>query len=269
MRDQLKVPSPENDATETDHPKNVSVTARRSIAVKLALAVTIILLILLSNVWFSAPSTGEDKSNWFWNEIDNAETALRDGYAKRPILYLSIAFVIYVVAVGLSLPISTLLSLSYAWLFQWTAVPLLNVAATCGATIAFLSARYLFRDWVQNRFGKHLTAINNGFKKEGAYYVVSLRMVALFPFFVVNLVLGLVPIKTRTYFFATMIGMLPLNVAFVYFGMQIPSVSEVAENGIGSLISFPVIFGIALVGVLPTLLKWWVLRKDDNDESIR
>lgn len=260
--------SPDNDSSETDHEKYVSAKMSGSTIVKIALAATIILLIVLSNVWFSAPSMGDDKSSSFWNEIDNAEKVLRDGYAKRPVLYLSVAFLIYVVAVGLSLPISTLLSLSYAWLFQWTAVPLLNVAATCGATLAFLSARYLFRDWVQNRFGKHLAAINNGFKKEGAYYVVSLRMVALFPFFIVNLVLGLVPIKTRTYFFATMIGMLPLNVAFVYFGMQIPSVSQVAKNGIGSLISFPVIFGIALVGVLPTLLTWLVGRKDLNVESI-
>lgn len=266
------MPSPENDQTTGVEAKPASANSRQSVVLKIALATTIVLLIVLSNVWLSGSSSDDSDSNGeatsIWKKIDNAEVALREGYSKRPVLYLSIAFLIYVVAVGFSLPISTLLSLSYAWLFRWAAIPLLNVAATCGATLAFLSARYLLRDWVQARFGKHLVTINQGFEKDGAFYIVSLRMVALFPFFVVNLVLGLVPVKTRTYFLATMIGMLPLNFAFVYFGMQIPSVSKIAEDGIGSLISFPVILGIALVGLLPTLLKWLVQRKGAHIESI-
>ena len=266
------MPSPDNDQTEIAKAKPASGNSRQSVVLKIALTATIVLVIVLSNIWLTGNSSiGSDldgKATSIWKKIDNAETTLREGYARRPIMYLSIAFVIYVVAVGFSLPISTLLSLSYAWLFGWMAIPLLNVAATCGATLAFLSARYLFRDWVQARFGKYLARINDGFEKEGAFYIVSLRMVALFPFFIVNLVLGLVPVKTRTYFFATMIGMLPLNFAFVYFGMQIPSVSKVAENGIGGLISFPLILGIAMVGLLPTLLRWLVQRKGAHSESI-
>ena len=135
------------------------------------------------------------------------------------------------------MPISTVLSLTYAWILGWVAIPLLNIAATCGATLALLSARYLFRDWVQEKFAKQMVPINRGFQRDGAFYVVSLRMIAIFPFFVVNLVLGLVPIRVSTYFVTTMLGMLPLNIAFVYLGMQIPSAGEFLDQGATNLLS--------------------------------
>ena len=202
-------------------------------------------------------------------KITAAESLIRSAYTEQPLLFLSIAFVIYVAATGLSLPISTVLSLSYAWILGWAAVPLLNVAATCGATLAFLSARFLFRDWVQRRFEKQFHPINRGFEQDGPYYVISLRMVALFPFVVVNLVLGLVPIRTRTYFFSTMIGMLPLNFAFVYLGMQIPSAEEFLREGAGSLISWQVVLAIGLIGLVPLVLRLVsrILLRSPSDRS--
>lgn len=188
-------------------------------------------------------------------KVVSAEAAIREFYAQRPVLFLGLAFSIYVVATGLSLPISTALSLSYAWILGWVAVPLLNIAATCGATLAFLSARFLFRNWVQQKFGRYLESINQGFQRDGAFYVVSLRMIAIFPFFVVNLVLGLVPVRVRTYFVATMLGMLPLNFAFVYLGMQIPSTADLLENGVQSLISWQILLGIGLIGLIPLTLR--------------
>ncbi len=184
-----------------------------------------------------------------------AEATIRGWYANQPVLFVLIAFVIYVVATGLSLPISTALSLSYAWILGWAAVPLLNLAATCGATLAFLSARFFLHDWVQDKFAKYLQSINQGFERDGAFYVVSLRMIAVFPFFVVNLALGLVPIRVRTYFLATMLGMLPLNFAFVYLGMQIPSTEELLEDGLRSLISWQLLLAIGLIGLIPLSLR--------------
>ena len=188
-------------------------------------------------------------------KITSAEANLRLLYSNHPIQFVATAFLIYTFATGLSLPIATVLSLSYAWILGWVAVPLLSLAATCGATLAFLSARFLFRDWVQSKYADKLRVINRGFERDGAFYIISLRMVAVFPYVVANLVLGLVPIRTRTYFLATMIGMLPLNFAFVYLGMQIPSTQEFLEHGMRSLISWQVILGIGLIGLVPLGLR--------------
>lgn len=188
-------------------------------------------------------------------KITAAEATLRRWYAESPAEVLLIAFLLYTVATGLSLPIATILSLSYAWILGWAAVAVLNLAAACGATLAFLSARFLFRDWVQRRFGDKLRLINEGFQRDGTYYIVFLRMVAVFPFVVVNLVLGLVPITVRTYFFATMLGMLPLNFAFVYLGRQIPSTEEFLREGFQSLIAWPILLGIGLIGLIPLSLR--------------
>lgn len=188
-------------------------------------------------------------------KIASAESALRELYRNKPVLFVSVAFFIYVVATGLSLPISTLLSLIYAWLMGWAAIPVLNLASTCGATLAFLSSRFVFHDWVQQRFADRLVAINRGFERDGAFYIIAIRMIAVFPYFVVNLVLGLVPVRTWTYFWATMVGMLPLNCAFVYLGMQIPTADEFVRNGASSLLSGQLLAGVALIGVLPLILR--------------
>ena len=188
-------------------------------------------------------------------KVITAERAIRTAYAGNPVVFLVVAFLIYMVATGLSLPISTVLSLTYAWILGWVAIPLLNLAATCGATLAFLSARFLLRDWVQARFAQQLVPINLGFQRDGAFYVVSLRMIAVFPYFVVNLVLGLVPIRVPTYFLATMLGMLPLNFAFVYLGMQLPSAEEFLVHGTQSLVSWPIVLGIGLIGLVPLLFR--------------
>lgn len=202
-------------------------------------------------------------------KITEAESNLRQWYAESPVMVMGLGFVIYTVATGLSLPIATMLSLSYAWILGWAAVPLLNLAATCGATLAFLSARYLCRDWVQDRFANNLKAINNGFEQDGAYYIVTIRMVAVFPFVVANLVLGLVPVRITTYFLATMIGMLPLNFAFVYLGKQIPSTQQFIEEGVGSLVSWQIILGIGLIGLVPLGLRILVKKLSRRPEETK
>ena len=113
---------------------------------------------------------------------------------------------------------------------------------------------------MQEKFASKLSVINDGFERDGAFYIISMRMIALFPFFVLNLVLGLVPVRTRTFFFSTMLGMLPLNFAFVYLGMQIPSTQEFLDGGVKSLISWPIVLGIGLIGLVPLVLRL-ILRR--------
>src|SRR5690606_38032622 len=108
---------------------------------------------------------------------------------------------------ALSLPGATILTLAGGALFGVVmGTVLVSIASTLGATCAFLVARYLLRDMVQNKFGDKLAAINEGVKKEGAFYLFTLRLIPAFPFFVINLVMGLTPIKTAVFFFVSQVG---------------------------------------------------------------
>jgi len=97
-----------------------------------------------------------------------------------------------------------------------------------GATLAFLSSRYLLRDWVQGKFGERLRAVDDGLEKDGAFYLFTLRLIPVFPFFVINLLMGLTRIKTGTFFWVSQIGMLPATIVFVNAGTQISRIDSTA-----------------------------------------
>ncbi len=160
-------------------------------------------------------------------------------------------FFIYILVTALSLPGATIMTLAGGALFGlWTALIVVSFASTIGATLAFLVSRFLLRDWVQNKFGDKLQAINEGIEKEGAFYLFSLRLVPLFPFFVINLVMGLTPLKTTTYYVVSQIGMLAGTFVFVNAGTrigQLESASGILSPGL--LLSF------ALLGVFPLVAK--------------
>jgi pyruvate/2-oxoglutarate dehydrogenase complex dihydrolipoamide dehydrogenase (E3) component len=127
---------------------------------------------------------------------------------------------------------------------------IVSFASTIGATLAFLTSRYLLRDWVQGKFGARLAAINAGMERDGAFYLFSLRLVPVFPFFVVNLLMGLTPIRTLTYFWVSQIGMLLGTAVYVNAGTQLAGISslrDVASPGL--LVSF------AALGLLPWIGK--------------
>jgi pyruvate/2-oxoglutarate dehydrogenase complex dihydrolipoamide dehydrogenase (E3) component/uncharacterized membrane protein YdjX (TVP38/TMEM64 family) len=131
-------------------------------------------------------------------------------------------FAIYVAVTGLSLPGATILTLVAGAVFGllWGVV-IVSFASTLGATLAFLASRYLLRDWVQARFGDKLKAINEGVARDGAFYLFALRLVPAFPFFAVNLLMGLTPIRTWTYMWVSQLGMLAGTIAYVYAGTQL------------------------------------------------
>ena len=131
-------------------------------------------------------------------------------------------FSLYVVVTALSLPGAAIMTLAAGALFGlvWGVV-IVSFASTIGATLAFLVSRYLFRDTVQKRFAGRLKSINKGIEDEGAFYLFTLRLVPIFPFFLINILMGLTPIKTFTYYWVSQLGMFAATVVYVNAGTQL------------------------------------------------
>jgi uncharacterized membrane protein YdjX (TVP38/TMEM64 family) len=147
----------------------------------------------------------------------------------NPVLYISGFFLLYVAVTGLSIPGAAIMTLIAGALFGvLIGTIIVSFASTMGATLAFLSARFVLRDWVQGKFGERLRAIDEGLEKDGAFYLFTLRLIPVFPFFVINLLMGLTRIKTRTFFWVSQLGMLPATIVFVNAGTQISRIESTA-----------------------------------------
>lgn len=172
-------------------------------------------------------------------------------YQAHQLLVIAAYMGIYIVVTALSLPGAAVMTLAAGGLFGLvTGTVAVSFASTIGATLACAVSRFLLRDWVQNKFGDKLAAINAGVEKEGAFYLFSLRLVPIFPFFVINLVMGLTRMRLRTFFWVSQIGMLPGTLVYVNAGKelaQIDSLSGILSPGL--LISF------ALLGLFPITVK--------------
>ena len=157
--------------------------------------------------------------------LENFKASQADIVAAKdanPVLYISGFFILYVAVTGLSIPGAAIMSLIAGALFGvLMGTIIVSFASTIGATLAFLSARFVLRDWVQGKFGERLRAIDEGLEKDGAFYLFTLRLIPVFPFFVINLLMGLTRIKTRTFFWVSQLGMLPATIVFVNAGTQI------------------------------------------------
>ncbi len=143
-------------------------------------------------------------------------------HGAHPLATAAIFFGVYVVVTGLSLPGAAIMTLVGGALFglAWGTL-LVSFASTLGATLAFLASRFVLRDWVQARFGDKLARVNEGVAREGAFYLFALRLVPAFPFFVINLAMGLTPMRARTFYWVSQLGMLAGTVAYVYAGTQL------------------------------------------------
>src|SRR5450631_4569654 len=143
-------------------------------------------------------------------EYFQAQRAVIDGYVgEHPLQAAAAFFGIYVAVTGLSLPGAAILTLVAGAIFGlvWGTV-IVSFASSLGATLAFLASRFVLRDAIQNKFGAKLAAINAGIAKDGPFYLFTLRLVPAFPFFVINLVMGLTPLATRTFYWVSHLGML-------------------------------------------------------------
>lgn len=160
-------------------------------------------------------------------------------------------FALYVAVTGLSLPGATILTLAGGAVFGlvW-GVAIISFASSIGATLAFLASRFLLRDWVQAKFGDKLKPVNEGIAKEGAFYLFALRLVPAFPFFVVNLAMGLTPIRAATYYWVSQVGMLAGTIVYVYAGTQLAQVSTLR-----GILSPGLVGAFVLLGIFPFVAK--------------
>ncbi|ELV7517750.1 dihydrolipoyl dehydrogenase [Photobacterium damselae] len=193
-----------------------------------------------------------DLSQYFTLEQAKAQQlALQDTIQTHPVWASLVFFFVYVAVTALSLPGAAIMTLLGAALFGfWWSLVLVSFASTIGATLAFLFSRFILRDWVQTKFGSRLSAINEGIKKQGNFYLLSLRLIPVFPFFLINLLMGLTPIRAKQFFFVSQLGMLPGTAVYVNAGTQLGEI-----NTLSGIISLPVLISLALLGLFPLIAK--------------
>jgi len=179
---------------------------------------------------------------------------LRVWYSDNPSLAGLIYFLIYVAVTGLSLPGAAIMTLAGGALFGfWYGLLLVSFASSVGATLAFLVSRTLLRDWVQGQFEQQLRSVNAGFERDGSFYLFTLRLVPLFPFFVINLLMGLLPIATWRFYWVSQLGMLAGTAVYVNAGTQLGELQSLS-----GIISPSLLFSFALLGIFPLIAKWLV-----------
>jgi pyruvate/2-oxoglutarate dehydrogenase complex dihydrolipoamide dehydrogenase (E3) component/uncharacterized membrane protein YdjX (TVP38/TMEM64 family) len=183
--------------------------------------------------------------------IKQQQVGLASAFAQKPLFVALGFFLIYVVVTALSIPGALLLTLLGGAIFGLVnGTILVSFASSIGATLAFLASRFLLRDTVQNRFGDKLQAINKGVEKDGAFYLFTLRLIPVFPFFAVNLLMGLTKMKTLTYYWVSQLGMLLGTLVYVNVGTELSKISSLK-----GLVSPTLILSFAALGLLPWIAK--------------
>jgi len=184
--------------------------------------------------------------------LKNRQAELQLFYDQNPVQVIGLFTFVYVISTALSLPGATILTLAAGAIFGvWTGLLIVSFASTIGATFAFIASRFLFRDIILNRFKEKLESINQGIQKEGAFYLFTLRLVPLFPFFLINLVMGLTSIPVITFFFVSQIGMLPGTLVYVNAGTQLAQIESLK-----GILSPTILLSFILIGILPLISKW-------------
>lgn len=193
-----------------------------------------------------------DLGRYFSLDSLKAQQAAIEAFrATNPWLAAAIYFAVYVAVTALSLPGAAIMTLAGGAVFGllWGTV-LVSFASSLGATLAFLAARFLLRDWVKARFGQRLAAIDRGVEKDGGFYLFTLRLVPAFPFFMINLVMGLTPMRAWTFYWVSQVGMLAGTVVYVNAGTQLAGISSLS-----GILSPALIGSFALLGIFPLIAK--------------
>jgi uncharacterized membrane protein YdjX (TVP38/TMEM64 family) len=172
-------------------------------------------------------------------------------YASNKLTVIATYMTIYIVVTALSLPGAAVMTLAGGAMFGfWVGFIVVSFASTIGATLACFVARFLMRDWVQNKFGDKLSTINNGIEKEGAFYLFSLRLVPIFPFFVINLAMGLTTMKLLTFYWVSQVGMLPGTMVYVNAGKELGQIESLS-----GILSPNLIISFIILGLFPITVK--------------
>lgn len=212
--------------------------------VKMALVALVAVLVVCFFVF--------DLGRYFNLEFIKAQRdAYQAYYQQNPSVTIAAYAAVYVAVTSLSLPGAAVLTLLGGALFGvLTGTVIVSFCSTIGATLAFLVARFLLRDSVQGKFGDRLEAINNGITNEGMFYLFTMRLIPVIPFFVINLVIGLTPIRTPQFFFVSQLGMLPGTIVYVNAGTQLARIDSLA-----GILSWQLLLSFALLGLFPLIAK--------------
>jgi len=189
-----------------------------------------------------------DLGRYFSLDYFKSQQAAIDGfYQANPLKTAALFFAAYVAVTGLSLPGAAIMTLAAGAIFGllWGTV-IVSFASSLGATLAFLASRFVLRDSIQTRFGDKLAAINAGIAKDGPFYLFTLRLVPAFPFFVINLVMGLTPLRTWTFYWVSQIGMLAGTIVYVNAGTEIAKIESLR-----GILSPGLIVSFTLLGIFP------------------
>jgi pyruvate/2-oxoglutarate dehydrogenase complex dihydrolipoamide dehydrogenase (E3) component/uncharacterized membrane protein YdjX (TVP38/TMEM64 family) len=186
-----------------------------------------------------------------FESIKAQQAAIQSYYAGHPWQTAAGFFLIYIAVTAVSLPGAAVMTLVAGAIFGllWGTV-IVSFASSIGATLAYLASRFLFRDWVQQKFGQQLRAINEGVEKEGGFYLFTLRLIPAVPFFVINLAMGLTPIRAWTFYWVSQIGMLAGTIVFVNAGTQLAAIESAS-----GILSPGLIGAFVLLGIFPLIAK--------------
>jgi pyruvate/2-oxoglutarate dehydrogenase complex dihydrolipoamide dehydrogenase (E3) component/uncharacterized membrane protein YdjX (TVP38/TMEM64 family) len=210
----------------------------------------IVLLALLSLIVAAFFSSGLDQ-HLSLEGIQSLQTSIAELKSQRPLFLAAIFFTAYILVTALSLPGAALMTLLVGASFGlgWGLI-IASFASSIGASLAFLMARYLLRDSVQQRFGDRLKAFNEGVAKDGGFYLFSLRLVPIFPFFIINILMALTPIKARQFYWVSQLGMLPGTIVFVNAGKQLGEL-----DSLSGILSPSLWLAFALLAIFPFIAR--------------
>ncbi|MBU0973718.1 MAG: VTT domain-containing protein [Proteobacteria bacterium] len=197
--------------------------------------------------------------------IKDSRDKFQEMYTQRPFFVISHFLAVYIPAIALNLPGAAILGLGAGALFG--ALPgtlIISFASAIGATLACLLSRYLLRDWIQKKFSDRLERINNGIQKEGAFYLFSMRLIPVIPFFVINMAMGLTPMRLRTFYWVSQLGMLPGTFIYVNAGSQIARIDSLA-----GIISPGFIGALALLGLFPLMTRKLLNAFQNHFENVK
>jgi uncharacterized membrane protein YdjX (TVP38/TMEM64 family) len=183
-------------------------------------------------------------------------------YDEHTVLVLAAYFLIYVLTTSLSLPGASPLTIAGGAIFGfWTATLVVSFASTIGATLACFVSRFILRDWVQNKIGDRIKKVNEGIEKEGSFYLFTLRLIPLFPFWMINLAMGLTKMPLKRYYWVSQIGMLAGTMVYVNAGKELGKI-----DSLKGILSPSLIISFALIGIFPIVVKklvgWYRSRRE-------
>lgn len=216
----------------------------KNILKKLVIAAVVIVVIIIFKVF----NLGDYLSLSY---IKDSQQKLELMYVEHQTPVIAAYILIYILVTSLSLPGAVVMTLAGGGIFGlWMGTLIVSFASTIGATLACFVSRFILRDWIQSKFGDKLETINQGIDREGAFYLFTLRLIPVFPFWLINLVMGLTKIPLKTFFWVSQVGMLAGTLVYVNAGKELAKI-----DSLSGILSPGLIMSFVFLGLLPITTK--------------